>query len=239
MAKHIFGILLLLLCSAYVMAQDVKGTIYRKISNDRLANVLITNLNTKSIALSDDHGNFTITGSFNDTLQFTTRDYTPQKQMYTGYGMIIYLQPEIKLGEVTVKGQTKRQELNEIMQTYRSKGLYYDGKPPVTVFLPFGGSPITGLHELFSKDARNLRRFAKFQKGELEATEVDRRYNKSLVMKVTGLKDTTQALKFMDFWRPSFEDLKTWADYDLIKQIRAKFDYYSKEGDRVNVQKLY
>ncbi|AMR30431.1 hypothetical protein A0256_02850 [Mucilaginibacter sp. PAMC 26640] len=221
------------------MAQDAKGTLYRKISNDRLANVVVTNLNNRAIAMTDIYGNFSIKAALNDTLQFTTNDYTPQKQMYTGYSMIVYMQPQIKLGEVTVRGQTKKQELSEIMQAYRSKGLYYDGKPPVTVFLPIGGSPLTGLRELFSKDAKNLRRFAKFQKNELEASEVDRRYNKLVVMRVTGAKDTTEVLKFMDFWRPSYEDLKVWGDYDLIKQIKAKFEYYRKEGDRVSLPNLY
>lgn len=234
--KTISCALLLLCCSVYAIAQDAKGTIYRKISNDRLANVLVTNLNTHIATLSDELGNFTIKGKVNDTLQFTTNDYTPQRQMYTGYGMIVYMQPEIKLGEVTVRSQSKKQELNDIMRSYKGQGTFYNGKPPALSFLT---NPVTGVYELFGKTPGRARRFAAFAKREVEANEVDRRYNKSVVMRVTGLTDTTAALKFMDFWRPSFDDLKTWADYDLIKQIKTKYEYYRKEGDSISPPKLY
>ena len=39
------------------------------------------------------------------------------------------MEPVINLNEVTVKGQTKRQELSEVMSDYRKQGTFYDGKP--------------------------------------------------------------------------------------------------------------
>jgi len=151
--------------------------------------------------------------------------------------LAIYLQPVIQLGEVTIKGQTKRQELNEVVNTYRSKGLYFDGKPPVWLFSPFGGSPITGFYELFSKDAANERRFIRFSKNEMEASEVDRRYTKDLVKSVTKLPDD-EVQKFMITFRPSYEDMKEWNDYQLIQYIKKNFAYYQKNKDRPS-QKLY
>ena len=71
--------------------------------------------------------------------------------------------------------------------TYRSKGLYFDGRPPLWLFSPFGGSPLTAFYELFSQDARNERHFIKFSKDEMEAIAVDRRYTKALVKQVTNL----------------------------------------------------
>jgi len=218
------------------IAQEAKGIIYRKISNDRLSGVLVTNLNNKILVMSDERGDFNIKAVVGDTLQFTKTDYTPQKMMVTGYGLIIYMQPEIKLGEVAVRGQTKRQELNEVMGQYRSRGTFYNGKPPALSFLT---NPITGVYELFGKNPGRAKRFANFAKRELEAGEVDRRYNRPLVMRTLSITDTVAAQKFMDYYRPAFEDLKVWGDYELIKHIKTNYEYYRKNGDKADMQKLY
>ncbi len=236
--KHLLPLLLFLIlgCPFYASAQEAKGTTYRKISNDRLSAVKVTNLKNRIAATSDELGNYTIRANIGDTLEFTKPDYTVQKQEYEGFSMVVYMQPEFKLGEVRITGQTKKQELKEIMGAYRSKGTFYNGKPPALSFLT---SPITGFYELFGKNPGRARRFATFAKREVEASEVDRRYNKPLVMRITGLKDTAQVQKFMDYWRPSFEDLKIWADYDLIKHIKTNFEYFLKEGDKGGLPKLY
>ncbi|MFD0765906.1 hypothetical protein ACFQZI_13675 [Mucilaginibacter lutimaris] len=198
-------------------------------------------MKTNKAVYCDNLGGFSIEAAVGDTLLFTKNGYTPQKQQATSYGMVVYMQPAMQLNEVRIQGQTKKQELSEVMNIYRSKGLYFDGKPPATIFLPIGGSPLTGLRELFSKDAKNLRRFAAFSKREVEATEVDRRYNKPLVMRATGLteSDSTTVRRFMEYYRPSFEDLKTWGDYDLIKKIKAQYEYFKKNGDKGGLQKLF
>ncbi|QHS54463.1 hypothetical protein GWR56_02480 [Mucilaginibacter sp. 14171R-50] len=242
--KFIISFLIGVLCFVFcASAQQViiKGIIYKRISSERLADVFITNLRTKGVAIGDQLGGFSISANVGDTLLFTKRGYTPQKQEATNYGMVVYMQPEVQLNEVRIVGQTKRQELSEILNDYRSKGLYFDGKPPATIFLPIGGSPLTGLRELFSKDARNMRRFAAFTKKELEATEVDKRYNRHFVMRATGLTDvdSTTVTRFMEYYRPSFEDLKVWGDYDLIKKIKTQYEYFKKNGDRPTLQKLY
>lgn len=236
--KHLlsFPFLLMLCCPFYANAQEAKGTTYRKISNERLSAVKVTNLKNRISATSDELGNYTIKANLGDTLEFTKLDYTVQKQEYEGFSMVVYMQPEFKLAEVRITGQTKKQELKEIMGAYRSKGTFYNGKPPALSFLT---SPITGFYELFGKTPARARRFATFAKREVEASEVDRRYNKPLVMRITGLTDTTQVQKFMDYWRPSFEDLKIWADYDLIKHIKSNFEYFRKEGDKSGLPKLY
>ncbi|WP_374949703.1 hypothetical protein [Mucilaginibacter sp.] len=219
-------------------ANAVKGTVYKKISSERLANVLVTNMRSHLIMMSDDRGGFLTTAIKGDTLIFNKTGFTPQKQSYDGYDMVVYLQPEIQLDQVVVRGQTKKQELGEVMSIYRKKGLYYDGKPPVTTFLPIGGSPITGMYELFSKDAKNLRRFAAFAKRESEETTVDTKYTKAMVMRVTGAPDSTTT-KFMEYYRPQFIDVKTWSDYDLINNIKKAYEGYKKGGDKMKLEKLY
>ena len=243
--KNILIILILIYLHSSAGAQqllNIKGIIFKKSSSDRISQAVITDMKSQVVMMSDELGGFTIKASAGDTLLITKNSYTPQKIVVTNANDIaIYMQPVIQLGEVTIKGQTTRQELNGVVNTYRAKGLYFDGKPPIWAFInPFGGSPITAFYELFSKDAANERRFIKFSKNEMEAVEVDRRYTKDLVKSITKMDDD-DAQKFMITFRPSYEDMKEWNDYQLITYIKKSFAYYKKHKDQTETQpqKLY
>ena len=210
-------------------AGTVKGAVYKKISSERLPQVIVTNKSTKAAAITDNLGGFTLKAEKGDTLYFEMLNYTPQKQVVNGYDMVVYMQPQISLNEVTIKSQTKKEELSEIMQSYRSKGTFYDGKPPALSFLT---SPLTGFYELFGKTPGRARRFAAFAKREVEETSVDRRYNKAMVMRVTGATDSV-ATHFMAYYRPHYEDIKGWSDYDLINKVRKSYDSFIKNKDKI------
>jgi hypothetical protein len=239
--KFVIACVINLFCFTFLVSAQqtiIKGAVYKRISSVKLTEVFITNLRTKGVAVCDALGDFSIAAIVGDTLLFTKKGYTPQKQEATNYGMIVYMQPEMQLGEVQIVGQTKKQELNEIMGDYRKQGTFYNGSPPALSMLV---SPLTGIYELFGKTPGRAKRFAAFTKRELEATEVDKRYNKPLVMRATGLtdSDSTTVRKFMESYRPSFEDLKAWGDYDLIQKIRTQYEYFKKSGGKDILQKLY
>ncbi|MEO6632220.1 MAG: hypothetical protein ABIN13_10875, partial [Mucilaginibacter sp.] len=123
----------------------LKGVISRNISVERLAQVLITNLRTKNIMMSDELGWFSISAAIGDTLLFNKTNYTDLKIVVKEKEDIpVYMQPVIVLDQVTINGQSKKQELSDIMKDYRRQGIYYNGKPPVLSFLT---SPLTGLYE--------------------------------------------------------------------------------------------
>jgi hypothetical protein len=232
---------IIMLCLSFLVkahAQQtfvVRGVISRSVSVERIAQVLITNLRSRDIKMSDELGWFSIDASIGDTLVFNKLNYTDQRIVITAKADIpVYMQPVIVLDQVTINGQTKRQELNEVMGDYRKQGIYYNGKPPVLSFLT---SPLTGIYELFGKGPSNARRFANFSKGELEYAEIRRRYSVALVARVTNTSDTV-AKKFMEYYTPSYEDLKGWNDYELIKQIRKSYEYYDKSADKEKLQQL-
>jgi hypothetical protein len=227
---------LCLLVKAYAQQTFVvRGVISRSVSVQRIAQVLITNLRSRDIKMSDELGWFSIDAAIGDTLLFRRLNYTDQKVIIiTKTDIPVYMQPVIQLDQVTINGQTKRQEINEIMGDYRKQGIYYNGKPPVLSFLT---SPLTGLYELFGKGPGNARRFANFSKGELEYAEVRRRYNVALVKRVTNITDTV-ARKFMEYYTPTYEDLKGWNDYELIKQIRKSYEYYDKSNNKTKLEQL-
>lgn len=213
----------------------LKGVISKKSTAERVPQVLIKNLRSHDIMMSDELGWFSVKAAIGDTLVFNKNDYTEQKITVTSTtDMPVYMQPVIKLDVVTVQGQSKRQEINDVMSEYRSQGTFYDGKPPVLSFLT---SPITGIYELFGKTPNEAKRFASYSKGEMEYAEVRRRYTVKLVKQVTGTSDST-ARKFMEYYTPSYEDLKAWNDYDLIKNIKKSYGYYDKNKDKLKLQNI-
>jgi hypothetical protein len=217
-------------------AFTVNGIFFKKSSDERIASATITNLKSQQIMMSDELGGFSIPASKGDTLLFKKTGYTEQKQVVTGPNdIVVYMQPIIVLQQVTIQGQSTKQELNGVMNDYRSKGLYFDGHPPLMAFI---ASPITAFYELFSADATNERHFAKFSKNELEAVEVSKRYTPQLVKQVTHLPDD-DVVKFMQQYTPSYEDMRGWNDYELISHIKHYLEYYKKHKDGVELQKLY
>jgi hypothetical protein len=214
----------------------LKGVISKKSSPERVGQVYIKDLKSKALMLSDDLGWFSIKASVGDTLLFTKDAYTPQKVVVLNNSdMPVYMQPVIVLDEVRILGQTKKQELNDIMSDYRKQGTFYAGKPPVLSVLT---NPITGLYELFGKTPGRARRFANFAKGESEQAEVNRRYTVAFVREFTKLPTDSAARRFMSYYTPSFEDLKGWNNYDLIKQTQKSYEYYKNSGNKEMLEGL-
>jgi len=136
-----YTILIFLFClPLFIYAQrqemSINGIFYRKDSPDRIAQATVTDVQNQVIMMSDELGGFTIKAAKGDTLIFNKTGYTPQKQVVTGPGdLVIYMQPIVVLPQVTIKGESNKQELNDVTNEYRSKGLYFDGKPPWYAFI--------------------------------------------------------------------------------------------------------
>lgn len=212
----------------------IRGVVFRKSSTERVSQVLINDLNNKNIMMSDDLGMFSITTAIGDTLLITKKQFTPIKiTVQSKDDLSLYLQPVVELNQVTIKGETQKQELNDVMKQYRSQGIFYDGKSlPVFAFL---NSPLTGFYNLFGKKPREARHFAAYAKTELENNEVDKRYTKSLVQSVTKLPDD-EVVKFMQVYTPSYQDITQWNDYQLISYIKKNFAFYQKHKNQPSQQ---
>src|ERR1700742_4166926 len=114
--KTILIVLILLYLHSAVGAQqllNIKGILFKKSSSDRISQAVITDMKSQVAMMSDELGGFTIKASAGDTLLITKNSYTPQKVVVANSNdIVIYMQPVIQLGEVTIKGQTTKQELN-------------------------------------------------------------------------------------------------------------------------------
>ncbi|WP_426669306.1 hypothetical protein ACPPVU_24185 [Mucilaginibacter sp. McL0603] len=241
--KRLLGAVFLLFClQGFAFAQQVlniKGIVFKKSSSERISQALVTDLKSQTLMMSDELGGFNIKASVGDTLLITRNNYTPQKiVVLNNNDLIIYMQPVVELNQVTIREKSQKQELNDMMKEYHSEGIYNDGKS--LPFWEFVNSPLTGLYNLFGKTPGQARHFAEFAKGEQEANVVDKKYTKELVKSITKLQDD-ELDKFMVTYRPSYEDMKEWNDYQLIQYIKKEFAYYEKNKNRpeAKLQKLY
>ena len=231
MLKGLYNIFFLLLFLSPVLSlaqtQTIRGITFKRSMLEKLADVNVTNLKNAAVARSGQFGDFTIKADIGDTLSFEKPGFTIVKQAVTSYSPVyVTLLPNINLGEVSIRGQTKRQELNDVVKDYRNKGIYYDGKPPVLAYV---FQPLTVLHELFGSDAKNERRFMRYAKGEMDATEVSRKYTPQLVSSTTGLSGI-ELDHFMDNFKPSHDQIVKWGDYEIILYIKKSYETYKRVG---------
>ena len=233
---------LILFCCCFalsIQAQQlftIGGIVYKKNYTDRIAQVQVTNSTKKTNTLTDNFGVFHIQAATGDTLLFRKIDLTTQYFVISGaYDINIYMQPVYTLNEVTVKEQTKKQELNDVLNQYRKQGTYADGKPKAMSFL---ASPLTGMYELFGKNPGRARRFKEYSKNELEHLEISKKYNKGVVKKLTNLPDD-EIEDFMNTFSPSYEIVKDWNEYDVITYINKSFKYFQENKANLKLQKLY
>lgn len=214
----------------------LKGVIFQKQNGQRVANALILNLKNKITVGSNDLGGFSIKATVGDTLKIFKVNYMEIFYVASDQkDVVLQLSPVIQLNEVRIVGQSKKQELNEAMRQYRSQGSFYNGKPPALSFL---ASPITGLYELFGKTPNQAKRFQEFSKGETEQLAIDKRFNRSIVKQNTDLTDE-EVEKFMDIYRPSYDQILHWNDYDLINYITTSAKQLKAGKSPPPLKKLY
>lgn len=207
------------------MLQQINGITFNQKTLGRLAVVTISNLKHPNVATSSNLGMFSIKAAPGDTLLFMKPGFTELKQVVTAStDMIAYLLPALQLDEVVVKAKSKQQEQKEILDAYRSKGIYYNGKPPALSFL---SSPVTGLYELFGKAPRQARHFAAQMQRENQQTEINKHFTFELIKRVSQLPDD-EVQQFRLTYNPPYPEVLKWNDYEMIQFINRCLDGYNR-----------
>lgn len=201
-------------------AQDfiIKGVVIEKGSNIRIALSEITNLRTNIGVGSNDIGMFQLKARIGDTLLVTKRDLIDQRVVVKSeLDLVIYLvRGSTTLDDVTIRGNTKQQDLDEIKREFRNKGVYNGGK---TTFLSAVFSPLNALYNLVGKDPKNARRFGRYADNEIKQSQIDVYFNQSMIKNNTELRGDTLE-KYMLNYRPEFDKAQYWNSYDYIKYIK-------------------
>jgi len=211
---------ILTLTSFIIRAQDfiVKGVVIEKGSNIRIALSEITNLRTGIGVGSNDIGMFQLKAKIGDTLMVIKRDLIDQRVVVNSEkDLVIYLvRGSTTLDDVTIRGNTKQQDLDEIKREFKNKGVYNGGK---TTVLSAIFSPLNALYNLFGSDPKNARRFGRYADNEIKQSQIDVYFNQSIIKNNTELRGDTLE-KYMLNCRPEFDKAQYWNSYDYIKYIK-------------------
>lgn len=226
--------LLLMLTGNMLKAQDliIKGVVFEKGTNIRVALAEITNQRTQMGVGSNDLGFFQIQARVGDTLLITKRSLNDQQIVVHGtQDILIYLvRGSTMLDEVTIVGSTKKQDLEDLKRDFRNKGVYNGGKSSVlsSVF-----HPLNGLYNLIGKDPKNARRFNRYADNELKQTQIDQYFNGTIIQNNTDLRGKDLET-FMLNYRPDFEKAQHWNVYDYIKYIKESAKKFEENPVKAN-----
>lgn len=213
--------------NAWSQDQVFKGSLVDRVTKNRVALAEIYNVRTKARVGSNDLGAFQILASAGDTLLVLKRNYLAKNIIVNNFNeLLVYLEAEATMIEqVDIVRTTRKSDLEALKQAFKDKGSYYEGKPPLSLLNPFGGSPLTFFYELFGKTPRNARRFSRYYKNELAELTVDVHFSKSRVMEHT-LLGGEELENFMSAFRPEYEIAAKWSEYDAISYIKKSFLAY-------------
>ncbi len=219
------------LMTTAVRAQEsglIRGIVLESGTSKRLGSATVTNQHTGQTTYTNSMGTFEIRATVGDSLTVALMGYqTGHAEVKTLSDILIDLrQGSIMLEQVDVMGMSKEAELRDAMRSYRKQGVYYDGKPSALAYV---FTPITALYERFGRTPQNARRFQNYMNRELEATDVDRKFNKTLINELTGLEGE-DLNNFMIWYRPSFEKVQYWGEYDMTAYIVQSFKQFDRDG---------
>ncbi|WP_374166184.1 hypothetical protein [Arcticibacter sp. MXS-1] len=212
-----------------------QGAVLKRGGGVRISGALILNKQSKLSVTSNQLGFFSLLSSPGDTLEISAVGYTPQSVVVSDFkDMLLYLIPVTQLNEVLVKGKSLQSELSEIEKSYRSKGVYYNGKPPLlaAVF-----HPLTAINELFGKNAKRARRFQEYAENEMDYQEISRKFNDLAIKNAVPITDE-ELPDFRSEYLPTVEQIRRWNDYDLVVYIRTSYKEFKagreqqKEGSQ-------
>lgn len=224
----------LILCSCFLIAfganaQEslISGVLFNKSSTQRVSNAIILNRRTQASAMSNNLGLFQIRAAVGDTLRISKSGYIETDiTVLPVQDVVIQMQPVIEIDEVTVTGQSKKQEMDEVRNQYRKQGSYHAGKPPLLSFI---FNPLTAVYELIGKTPGRARRFNNYYYRELEQLEIDRRFNEAKVKELTNFGGE-DLRNFMDTYRPQYQELSRWEEYGLVNYIQTSARAFDAAG---------
>lgn len=210
-----------------VRGQSIKtqqGAVLKAGGNVRISGALIQNKRSTFTVTTNPMGIFTILASPGDTLDISAAGYTPKSVVVSDFkDEIVYLIPVTELSEVIVKGKSLENELREVQDAYRSKGVYYNGKPPLLASV---AHPLTAINELFGKNAKRARRFSEYAERELEYQEISRRFNDLVIKNAVPDIKNEELADFKDEYMPTTEQIRKWNEYDLVVYIKSSFKQF-------------
>ena len=206
------------------MAQShsVTGIVY--LDSERQSSVIIKNISSHKQTISNDIGEFKISAKSGDTLVAIKSNFPDDSLLVNDQSALIInlKRTPTMLKEVVVNSTalTPEKVLEGNKKDYHE--IYRIGdKSHAVIITPFGpGILIDKLWSAVSREGHNARKLQKQFTTDYKNAIIDRRFNKTLVAKITGYKDK-KLETFMDRHRPTYEFADKATEYEMIDYIKT------------------
>lgn len=223
--------LLLLLGKVYAQEKPIQGIVFDKGANERIARVLVTNLNTKANTYNNIKGEFTITVQLNDRLVFSKIGYFSDTVKVIAFRSIpVYLKrSSIALREVTIKDTVLSPE-KQLEATKREFNKAYGvlaNKDLLSIGSNGAGIGIDAIWNMLSRQGRNATKLRGIIQRDYRTKVVDERFNPLTVGTITGLTGD-QLNGFMYRYRPDYNLVVLMSDYDFISYIKSCYKRFRR-----------
>lgn len=220
---------LLIGCSATVLAQAkrVDGIVFDKETKERIALVNVKNITTGSSVYNNLKGEFSIEANDRDILIFSKQYYYSDTIKVLNHdSQAVYLKPSsIQLKQVDIRDSmvTPEQKLAATKRDYTKIYGVLSDKDLLSVSPGSGaGISIDALYNMFSREGRNAQHLRDEIQADYYQNVIDYRFNRSLVNRITGLKDG-QLTSFMQRYRPGYWFVVNASDYDFDTYIKNNY----------------
>ncbi|MGZ3776794.1 MAG: hypothetical protein ACXVIY_04100 [Mucilaginibacter sp.] len=209
---------------------NFQGIIIDNDTKERLAVVVIHDINSHRVWFNTLKGEFKIDVQIGDKLVFTKEDYHPDTLVVgTLANIIVYMQrTAIMLHEVTIT-DSLHTPLQKLIASQREFSKIYSPRlnPDAFSSIPGGGAGISldAIYNSFSREGRDAAQLRTTIQGDYQQNVIDYRFSKSSVGNITKLKDQ-ELVDFMRKYRPSYYLVTNYTEYEFINYIRTSLKRY-------------
>ncbi|GAA4138697.1 hypothetical protein GCM10022216_16010 [Sphingobacterium kyonggiense] len=232
--KNFFSLLLTIIgLLHFVNGQErkaIQAGIYAYETATALKGINVLNLSTKSHAVSDNYGKFSIDYKTGDTLEFRHENWETKQFFGNNLNDSIYLKKKgIVLQEILVTGTPTNNELKitrEIQKQRNNRnGIYYGGRPPLSLLNPFSGKPLTFFYELISKNGFRARKMERNILSLANESKIDSLFTLEIIRRTTNIKEE-ELVTFVEKYRPTVSQSEHWNRYDFLKYIQGCYQQF-------------
>lgn len=199
---------------------------------------------------ADEKGEFSIIINQNDTLTFSAIGFSKRYICFSdsvireNVRINVFLNPEIYLcKEVTIfpyKNYTEFKKAVVDFKLHEEDARVVDavnrikesvGSVDYSKYEKSGISgPITALYMAFSREGKELRKYAELLAEDQYREKLSIKYNKEIVRQATGIKDEKQLDEFMKFCKMEDSFIESATEYQIMLAINACYQSFIKEG---------
>ena len=223
----LFFCLFIISAKCFSQQNYVAGIVFDKNNHDRIASVNIRNITNGKSVYNSLKGEFKIEAATGDVLVFSRDDFHPDTvKVMSNAELAIYMDPlAIQLRQVTIHDTLHSPESRLAATKSDYSKIYGPAANRDLITSPSNGPAglsIDALYNSFSRSGRNAEHLRGLIENDYKQNVIDYRFNRTLVGRITGLKDEKLTL-FMQRYRPGYFLTRNATEYEFIASIKANY----------------